>query len=93
MNQFNTALDSAVKTSGARKNKGILVQKAGVESTSSATDNSIYDEIKSLKKLISSLQDRYEKEQDRYWSKFSNMESALGNLNSQTSSLSQLMGQ
>lgn len=93
MNQFNTALDSAVKTSGARKNKGILVQKAGVESTSSATDNSIYDEIKSLKKLISSLQDRYEKEQDRYWSKFSNMESALGSLNSQTSSLSQLMGQ
>lgn len=93
MNQFNAALDSAVKTTGERKEKGILVQKAGVESTSSATDNSIYDEIKSLKTLISSLQDRYDKEQDRYWKQFSNMESALGNLNSQTSSLTQLMGQ
>ena len=90
MTKFSDALDTAVKSTGARKDKGSLVQLAGIESTSSSTDNAIYDKIKDLQTLISSLNDRYDNEQDRYWAKFSNMESMLQNLNSQSSYISQL---
>ena len=92
MTQIDNVLDSAVKTTGARYEKGLLVQKAGVASTSSATDNAIYDELKRLQSLIDTLNDRYEKQQDRYWTIYSNLETQIGNLNSQTSSLSSLMG-
>ena len=91
MSKVDTILDSAVKTTGSRYEKGLLVQKAGVASTSSATDNAIYDELTRLQDLIDTLNDRYEKQQDRYWDIYSNMETQIGNLNSQTSSLSSLM--
>lgn len=90
MTTFNSTIESAIKTSGERKDKGTLVQLAGVASTSSATDNSIYDQIKSLNTLIDTLNERYDKQQDRYWSMFSNMETQLGNINSQNSYISQL---
>ena len=90
MTRFDTVLDSAVKTTGARHQKGLLVQKAGVASTSSATDNSIYDEITRLQELLASLNERYEQQQDRYWAIYSNMETQLGNLNGQSSYISQL---
>lgn len=90
--KFDSILDSAVKTSGAEADRGVLVQKAGVSGTASATTNSIYNQIKSLKSMISSLQERYEQQQDRYWSIYSNMETMLGSINSQSSYISQLMG-
>lgn len=90
--KFDSILDSAVKTSGAEADRGVLVQKAGVSGTASATTNSIYNQIQSLKTMISSLQDRYEQQQDRYWSIYSNMETMLGNINGQSSYISQLTG-
>ena len=92
MNEFDKILDSAVKTTGERSEKGLLVQKAGVTATSSATDNQIYDQIKNIQSLLDSLKERYEEQQDRYWARFSNMESMLSKLNQQTSSISQLLG-
>lgn len=92
MNEFETILNSAVKTTGERGEKGLLVQKAGVTATSSATDNQIYDQIKSIQTLLDSLEERYEEQQDRYWARFSNMETMLSKLNQQTSSISQLLG-
>lgn len=92
MREFETILDSAVKTTGERAEKGLLVQKAGVTATSSATDNQIYDQIKSIQTLLDSLKERYEEQQDRYWARFSNMETMLSKLNQQTSSISQLLG-
>lgn len=90
--QFDNILNSAVKTSGDPKERGILVQKAGVSGTSSATTNSIYTQIQSLKDTISRLQDRYEQQQERYWKIYSNMETMLGNINGQSSYIQQLMG-
>lgn len=91
-NQFESIINSAVKTSGDIKECGILVQKAGVSGTSSDTNNSIYRQIQSLKNTIDNLQDRYEQQQDRYWKIYSNMETQLGNINGQSSYISQLMG-
>ena len=91
-NQFESIINSAVKTSGDIKECGILVQKAGVSGTSSDTNNSIYKQIQSLKNTIDSLKERYEQQQDRYWKIYSNMETQLGNINGQSSYISQLMG-
>ncbi len=90
--QFDSILDSAVKSTGDPNKRGVLVQKAGVSGTASATSNSIYNQIKSLKNMISTLQDRYEQQQDRYWKIYSNMETSLGNINGQSSYIQQLMG-
>lgn len=91
MHKLDDVLTGAVKTTGARKDKGTLVQLAGTKTGTSATDNSIYDQLKSISTLISSLETRYEKQQDRYWKQFSNLESMMGSLNSQTSYIQQLM--
>lgn len=90
--QFDNILNSAVKTSGDPKDRGVLVQKAGVSGTASATTNSIYTQIKSLKDMIAQLQDRYDQQQERYWKIYSNMETSLGNINGQSSYIQQLMG-
>lgn len=90
--QFDNILNSAVKTSGDPKERGVLVQKAGVSGTSSATTNSIYTQIQSLKNMIATLKDRYEQQQERYWKIYSNMETSLGNINGQSSYIQQLMG-
>lgn len=90
--QFESIIKSATNTTGKESERGILVQKAGVSGTASATSNSLYRQIESLKNTISTLKDRYEKQQDRYWSMYSNMETMLGGLNSQSSYINQLMG-
>lgn len=91
MHKLDDVLTGAVKTTGARKDKGTLVQLAGTKTGTSATDNSIFDQLKSISTLISSLETRYEKQQDRYWKQFSNLETMMGSLNSQTSYIQQLM--
>ena len=91
MHKLDDVLTGAVKTTGERKDKGTLVQLAGTKTGTSATDNSIYDQLKSISTLISSLETRYEKQQDRYWKQFSNLETMMGSLNSQTSYIQQLM--
>lgn len=90
--KFDNVLNGAVKTSGAESDRGILVQKAGVSGTASATTNSIYNQIKSLKTMIDTLKDRYEQQQERYWKLYSNMETSLGKINGQSSYIQQLMG-
>ena len=91
MHKLDDVLTGAVKTTGARKDKGTLVQLAGTKTGTAATDNSIYDQLKSISTLISSLETRYEQQQDRYWKQFSNLETMMGSLNSQTSYIQQLM--
>lgn len=91
MYKMDDVLTGAVKTTGARKDKGTLVQIAGMKTGTAATDNSIFDQLKSIQNLISSLENRYEQQQDRYWKQFSSLETMMGNLNSQTNYIQQLM--
>ena len=91
MHKLDETLTSAVKTTGARNEKGSLVQIAGMKTGTAATDNSIFDQLKSIQNLIDSLEERYENQQDRYWKQFSSLESIMGNLNSQTTYIQQLM--
>lgn len=90
--QFESVIDSATKTTGKAGERGVLVEKAGVSGTASATNNSIYKQIESLKSTITKLQDRYDQQQERYWKIYSNMETLLGSINSQSSYINQLLG-
>ena len=90
--QLERVIDNATRTTGGPGERGSLVDKAGVSGTSSATSNTIYNKIKSLQDMISSLQRRYEQQQDRYWKIYGNMETMMGNLNGQTSYINQLLG-
>ncbi len=89
MTKFDAALESAVGTTGER---GTLINKAGLKTGSSATDNDIYDQMKRITSKITSLEERYENEQNRLWKKYSAMESMLATLNSQQSSFSSYFG-
>jgi len=85
---MTSIFDGAIKTSGAQGARGSLVELAGVEDTSSATQNSLYDQMEDLKDFVEKLEDRLDAEQKRLWARFTAMETALSNLNAQSSMLS-----
>ena len=89
MTKFDEVLESAVGTTGDR---GTLINKAGLKTGSSATDNDIYDQMKRITNKIATLEERYENEQNRLWKKYSAMESMLATLNNQQSSFSSYFG-
>ena len=91
MPTLNNIVNSAVSTSGARHEQGILIQRAGVLNSASVNNNAIYDQIKRLNDMISRLELRYSKQQDRYWKIFSGLEQQMGMLHSQGDYISGMM--
>ena len=89
MVKFDEVLESAIGTTG---DKGTLINKAGLATGTSATDNYIYDQMKRVTSKITALETRYENEQTRLWKKYSAMESMLSTLNSQSASFSSYFG-
>jgi flagellar hook-associated protein 2 len=87
-NKLNDVITGATKTTGVKGSRGTLIELAGFDSTTSATQNSIYDQMKKITKNITSLQGKLEDEETRLWNKFTAMETAINNLNSQSSVLS-----
>ena len=81
-------INGAVKTSGTQGSRGTLVDIAGVEDTTSATQNSIFEQMQDTTDLIDTLTERLSDQESRLWKKFTAMETALSNLNSQSSMLS-----
>lgn len=86
-------MNKYVNTMGAMETKGILIRKAGSKSSPlSLTQNTYYDQMKSIDKVLESLKERLKTEQDRYISQFSNLETLIANMNSQSSYLSSMSG-
>lgn len=92
-NALNDIITDATKTSGVKGRRGSLVDLAGVDNTTSSTENSIYDQIKRANKSIKALMIRLEDEETRLWNKFTAMEMAINNLNSQSSILTSFTSQ
>ncbi len=90
-NNINTILNNAIETKGVRGSRGSLVELAGVASTTSDTQNSIFDQIETINERIEDLKERLEAEQDRWWTKFTAMETALSALNSQSAMLANML--
>lgn len=90
---LKNVMDKYVKTAGPMESKGILIRKAGSKSAAqSLTQNTYYDQLTALDKLINKLKSRLKTEQDRYISQFSSLETAIANMNSQSSYLSSMGG-
>lgn len=90
---LKSVMDKYVKTIGSMETKGILIRKAGSKSAAqSLTQNTYYDQLTALDKLINQLKTRLKTEQDRYISQFSTLETMIANMNSQSSYLSSMGG-
>lgn len=90
---LKTVMNKYVNTTGSMENKGILIRKAGSKSSAmSLTQNTYYNEISSIDKIIEKLKAQLKKEQDRYVSQFSTLETLIANMNSQSSYLSSMSG-
>jgi flagellar hook-associated protein 2 len=87
-NAISKVITGATKTSGVKGSRCTLVEVAGVDNTTSDTENSIYDQIKRTNKNIKTLKTRLTDEETRLWNKFTAMESAINSLNSQSAMLS-----
>ena len=90
--KLDDIITGATKTSGPKGTRGTLVELAGVVSTMSESENSIYDQITRTNKTILTLQDKLSDEETRYWNKFTAMETALQQLNAQSAMLTQFSG-
>lgn len=72
--------------------KGLLLEKAGITSDTTATDNILTNEINDYKDKIDRLQDLYYDKEDRLYKKYAALETAMSKLNSQQSSLASMLG-
>lgn len=75
------SLNSAVSTSKS-KGYGRLTILAGIEGTSTASKNTISDQLKSYQEMIDNLKERYQSDLDRYWKRFTTLETYTANYNS-----------
>ncbi|MCL2109518.1 MAG: flagellar filament capping protein FliD [Oscillospiraceae bacterium] len=83
MTQLDSVIKYAVNPLGARSEKGVLIQKAGMLNSASVHDNVLADEIKRVNDMIERLEMRYTKQQDRFWKIFSSLEQQMGVLQGQ----------
>lgn len=88
----STIRDSNVNKDGSLGNKGILLEKAGIDGDMSFTNNLMDDELDAYDQKISSMQDKIDAVQERYYTQFSAMESYLSQMNAQSSWLAQQFG-
>ena len=89
--RFNKRLDGYVRSTFS--NPGRLVSLAGLANTVSATKNNLNDRITSIDATVKRLQAMYETQRERYWKQFTSLEKAISQMNSQSSWLSQQLGQ
>lgn len=90
---LKSVMNKYVNTMGAMESKGILIRKAGSKSSAlSLTQNTYYDQLKSIDEVLEKLKDKLKAEQDRYISQFSTLETLIANMNSQSSYLSSMSG-
>ncbi len=86
-------MDKYANTMGAWDSKGILVRKAGTESSPlSLTENYMYKQIVEYNKQIAKLQEQLATERDRYIKQFTSLETLISQMNSQSNYLSQIGG-
>lgn len=89
MELLNTAINDATKSSYG--SPGYLVAVAGTAAMNS--ESTISKQISEIDNQLDTLENRYWKEYDRYWKQFNAMEQMIQTMNSQSSWLSQQLGQ
>lgn len=87
---YDTLLDYVATGVDAAGNKGFLLERAGIDSDGSDTDNAITNQISAYETRISDEEERLETLRDRLEAQYSAMESAISELNSQSSYIASL---
>lgn len=89
--RINDLLNDNIRfTMNENGKKGLLVEKAGYEKSSTDTTSDLAKKIKEMESRYAVLLDRMNDTEARYYSKFTAMESALQKMNAQSSSLSSM---
>ncbi|MGG7163930.1 flagellar filament capping protein FliD [Clostridium ihumii] len=74
------------------KRKGLLVEKAGYEGTTTVANNVLTKKIKDKQQLIDAQVKKMATMENNYYKQFSNLETVMNKLNSQLGYLTQMMG-
>ena len=91
MTTIQQITERSAATTGAVK--GILIEKAGSKySPTAALDNTMLDKMEDIDEQISTWQDKMSDKVDYYTNKFTQLEMLIQQMNSQSSTLSGLMG-
>lgn len=91
MARLTAVTDRYASTSGVTK--GILIEKAGSKyAPSAALDNTLLNQMKDVEKQISTWQSKMSDKVDYYTNKFTQLELLINQMNSQSASLSGLLG-
>ncbi len=88
--RLSNACKKAASTSSA--SPGTIVSRAGAKGKATEKNNTIYNQINSIKDKIKRLKEQYESRKTRYWDQFNSMESTLSNMNSTSSWISSMLG-
>lgn len=73
-----------------QKSSSALLQKAGMEGTATASNNTLSRKITTYEKRIKELESNFSRRQQALYSKYATLETMMNNLNSQMSSLSSM---
>ena len=89
--RFNDVLETYVDTGvDSAGNKGFLLEKAGITSDSSSSDNTFSKQIDTYETRISKEEDRLSRERARLEAQYTAMEQAISEMNSQSSYIASL---
>lgn len=93
MTSLKETLHKYASTSGALSSQGILVQLAGTEKSTMATAQNTYkSKLADIDELIARWQEKLSDKVDYYQKQYTNLEKLISQMNSQSSSLSGMMG-
>ena len=98
MNRLDETLKNYTSTNNVRvngkdaKRRGLLVEKAGYEGTTTVTNNILTKKIREKQELIDTQIKKMSTMETNYYKKFSNLETVMNKLNSQLGYLTQMMG-
>jgi flagellar hook-associated protein 2 len=88
-NKVNNVIQKAIKSTGDLDTRGSLIRIAGIELSTSDTQNNISKIIEESNKRIAALQLRLTANESRLWKQFTAMETALSRMNVQSAILMQ----
>lgn len=72
--------------------KGVLREKAGIEGTASANENTLSEQISDLNDRIKAEKNKLTTKEENYYSMFSTMESTMNQMDTQLASLQSMLG-
>jgi flagellar hook-associated protein 2 len=84
---FSVIQDNVRTLRGTNGQKGILLERAGIEGDSSASNNFLFRQLTNFDRQIARLTDRLSQKENDHYRKFSRFESAMSSMMSQGNSL------